>query len=181
VPGSCLWAIAVRSSLTSEIPQMGEARITPCLKRRISRSSIPRGCEAVLLWQVGSLTESGQCLTQKPNAGCRGWLVPDKLVEMMICKVSWQLCRSSPLTIKRTPASLPTWPTTDSCRSAAQFSILRLSRFAKPPAIRPSTIHLLPLVCVPCRSVSIKQPPPPPPPPLAELDAGGEEPRAVHP
>jgi hypothetical protein len=55
----------------------------------------PRGQDG-LLREVGCPSETGQCLTQKPNAGCWGWLVPDKLVGMMICKVSYPFCRSLP-------------------------------------------------------------------------------------
>ena len=44
--------------------------------------------------EVGSLTESGRCLTQRWNATGGGWVVPDKIVEKTICKLSYQFYRS---------------------------------------------------------------------------------------
>ena len=67
----------------------------PGLNRCISQSSPPErsggpataGREPVRKWAVS---------TQTCNATCWGWLVPDKIVEMTIGKLSYGFCRSLP-------------------------------------------------------------------------------------
>jgi hypothetical protein len=48
---------------------------------------------AVLLWRVGSVNESWQSSSKKWNATDSGWLVPNEIRGMMICKVAYHFSR----------------------------------------------------------------------------------------